>query len=69
MSGQGWLKGREVELEDLARTAACPQCGSEPGHKCVYEALPNLSSKVPLGPLPQTVSHLGRLRAAGGDVR
>jgi len=56
------LRPTESDVEDLARTAVCPNCGAQPLRRCIS----NDRSKDGL-PLPMYSSHLGRLLAARAE--
>lgn len=45
----------ERQIEDLARTVACPVCGAPPGRRCRYPGS------------PFSHSHTGRLKKARGE--
>jgi len=49
----------ERQIEDLARTVTCPNCGAPPGRRCRYK-----SSE----PVTCNYSHTGRLNKARGQT-
>ncbi len=51
----------ELEIEDIARTALCPTCGAQPGHKC---RVPSTRSAAVVA---SSHSHLSRLKVARGE--
>jgi hypothetical protein len=52
------LVGTELDVEHLARTVACPNCGAPPLAPCRYALFGGVRN--------QSVSQLGRLVAARG---